>query len=414
MAVSSKGHRHMHSATNNRFPTLAAAVSAAHVADQTLLAAIPLIVTASGQSAALVSSVVAAQAAAWLLVSLPAGLLADRFSRRTLMAAGAGLIVCGGCLGAISSEVGGLRVFLLAAAGFLCSAGVVLQVLSVFALLPRFTSGLGIARANAMLEICRALAAFGCPIIAAALVSAGRWQSAFLIAVVAGAGSLIAVFRLPREAPQPSSGLSIVQSAAEGARFVWQQPILRSIGLCAIAWNAAFFALAAALAPFARALFADGFEAITGQAWACYGAGALLGAAVAPKALKLLPTGFLFVFGPMSSVGGVLALTLLAPRVGAIGFHIGLFCLGFGPMLWSVLQTSVRQMLTPTDMLGRVAATLTMATFGARPIGALAAGAIASWLGTAAAVWLAGGLFALSLVAILLSPAPRLSALPAG
>ena len=96
-----------------------------------------------------------------------------------------------------------------------------------------------------------------------------------------------------------------------------------------------------------------------------------------------------------------------------MGLYIGLFTLGFGPMLWLVLQTSVRQMLTPKDMLGRVAATLTTAIYGVRPIGALAAGAVATGYGTAAAVWLAAALFALSVVAIVLSPAPSLSEMPA-
>ncbi len=398
---------------DSRFPTLATAATAAHVADQFVLAALPLILTAAGASAGLVSAVVAAQAAAWLVVSLPAGVLADRLSRRSIMIAGALLIFVGAGVGFIATQDGAANAVLMAVAGFLCSAGVVLQVLSVFALLPRLAAGHGIARANATLEFCRASAALTAPFAAGILVSRGYGAAAFAVALVAGIVSMIAVLGLPREAPQVASGMSMLQSIRDGARFVWQQPILRAIGLCALAWNSAFFAMTAVLAPYAQQLFGGGFELIVGQAWACYGAGALLGAAVAPTALRKLPTGFLFVFGPVSSLAGVLALALLAPRIGAVGLYIGLFSLGFGPMLWLVLQTSVRQMLTPKDMLGRVAATLTTAIYGVRPLGALAAGAVATGYGTAAAVWLAALLFGLSVIAILRSPAPAMTEMPA-
>jgi MFS family permease len=359
----------------NRFPTLATAATAAHVADQFVLASLPLILTAAGASAGLVSAVVAAQAAAWLIVSLPAGVLADRLSRRTIMIAGALLILAGAGLGIVATSGVAPNAVLMACAGFLCSAGVVLQVLSVFALLPHLAAGHGIARSNATLEFCRATAALTAPFVAGILVSRGQGVLAFGVALAAGTVSMLAVIGLPKETPNVSNGLSMMQSITDGARFVWQQPILRAIGLCAIAWNSAFFAMTAVLAPYVKLIYGT-------------------------------------VFGPISSLVGVLALALLAPRIGAPGLYIGLFTLGFGPMLWLVLQTSVRQILTPKDMLGRVAATLTTAIYGVRPIGALAAGAVATGYGTPAAIWLAAGLFAISVLAILRSPAPGLTEMP--
>ena len=395
------------------FRTLAIAAACAHVADQFALAAMPLILTAAGASPGLVSAVVAAQAAAWLIVSLPAGVLADRLSRRTIMLAGAGLILSGALIGWFGTADGGAHAGLMAAAGFLCSAGVVLQVLSVFALLPRLAAGHGIARANATLEFCRACAALSAPFVVGLLVARGQGAYAFVAALAAGALSLVAVASLPREPAQPSGNIALFASIREGARFVWQQPILKAIALCAIAWNSAFFALTAVIAPYAVSVVGASVEDV-GRAWAVYGAGLLLGAALAPAALKALPTGFLFVFGPASSLAGVLALALLAPRFGVPALYLGLFTLGFGPMLWLVLQTSVRQILTPKDMLGRVAATMTTAIYGVRPIGALAAGGVATAFGTPAALWLAVALFALSVAAILRSPTPGLSELPSG
>lgn len=389
------------------FRPLAIAAAAAHSADQIALAAIPLILTAAGASAATIGIVVAAQAAAWLIISLPAGALADRMSRRLIMLAGAGAIMAGAGLGLVADAS---PVF-LAAAGFLISAGVVLEVLSVFALLPRVATGHGIARSNAVIEFCRAVAALTAPLIAATAIARGYGAVVFDLALVAGALVALAALRVSDDVPTGAAREPLLVSIKDGARFVRDQPILRAIALCAIAWNAAFFAMTAALAPYATRVVGLSVESL-GQAWAVYGAGLLLGALVAPYALKTLPTGFLFVFGPASSLFGAAIMAGLAPSLGWWPMAVGLFSLGFGPMLWLVLQTSVRQMLTPPDKLGRVAATITTAIYGVRPFGALLAGFVASTAGPSAALWLAVGFFALSIAAILQSPAPQLTALP--
>jgi predicted MFS family arabinose efflux permease len=389
---------------------LTVAVTGAHLADQMLLALLPLVLTAAGASAAVVGLVVAAQAAAWLVVSLPAGALADRLSRRTLMVAGAVAVVLGVALLVVASAVGLATPLVLAAAAFLAGSGVVLEVLSVFALLPRLTEGPGIASANARLEFCRAVTALGAPIVAGSAVAMGRVDVALSVAVAGALVSLIAAARLPRDVPAPGRPTPLLLAIRDGARFVAQEPILRAIAICAIAWNFAFFALTAALAPYALRVVGVSPD-VLGQAWAVYAVGLLLGAALAPWAVRRVRTGTLFMFGPGSSA---LAVALLAglPEQGAWPLWVGLFGVGFGPMLWLVLQTSVRQIVTPPDMLGRVAATISTAIYGVRPIGALAAGALAEVAGSPAAIWLAAVAFVVSGAAMAMSPAARLRTMP--
>jgi predicted MFS family arabinose efflux permease len=389
------------------FRPLATAVAAAHVADQIALAALPLILTAAGASPGIIGAVVAAQSAAWLLISLPAGALADRLSRRRIMQAGALLIIAG----AASGLMFGASPLALGLAGFLISAGVVLEVLSVFALLPRIATGHGIAQSNAVLEFCRAAAALSAPLLAAYAIARGHGTWVFGVALAAGLISLIATLAVPHDAPAVGARPSLLASIRDGARFVRDQPILRAIALCAIFWNSAFFVMTAVLAPYATRVAGLSVEAV-GQAWSIYGVGLLLGALVAPVALKRLHTGFLFVFGPVSSFAGVALVALMAPTYGFWPMAVGLFSLGFAPMLWLVLQTSVRQILTPPDMLGRVAATITTAIYGIRPLAALLAGYVASSFGVTTALWMAVGFFAVSLAAIIWSPAPSMHALP--
>ena len=47
---------------------------------------------------------------------------------------------------------------------------------------------------------------------------------------------------------------------------------------------------------------------------------------------------------------------------------LGLFLLGAGPILWTISTTTLRQTVTPPDLLGRVSAINIMA-YGARPLG---------------------------------------------
>jgi predicted MFS family arabinose efflux permease len=181
--------------------------------------------------------------------------------------------------------------------------------------------------------------------------------------------------------------------------------------LCAIFWNSAFFGLTAIFVPYAMHTLGLSL-AQTGQVWSVYGAGLLLGALLAPAMIARLPTGPMFCFGPALSLAGVLAMLALAQTEGRWPVWLAFFCVGFGPMTWLVLQTSVRQIVTPPDKLGRVGATITTAIYGVRPIGALAAGAVAHAFGMPAALALVAALFGLSALAIVLSPAARLRTMP--
>jgi hypothetical protein len=81
-------------------------------------------------------------------------------------------------------------------------------------------------------------------------------------------------------------------------------------------------------------------------------------------------------------------------------------------MLWLICQITVRQLVTPAPLMGRVNATLQTAIYGVRPLGALAGGLVAANAGLHAALLLVAAAFALSTLVIVLSPLARLRALP--
>src|SRR5260370_840337 len=342
-AESDAGHR---TATMKPFTALLGAAAGTHAADQLALATLPLTATlVLGAGPGVLGLLVAAQSAAWLLLSLPAGAWIDRMPRRTLLIVALGL-------GLAAS------VFAVAAA----AAGIV--------------SLLGVA-------------AFG------------------------AASALACILALPK-APAPTSGAqrpSFVASIQAGARFVVRHELLRGIGLCAVFWNFAFFALLAVWAPLA--LGPLGLDpAHMGLAQSAYGAGLILGALVAPVSARRLPPPATLIFGPAVSVIAA-GLFLAAPSGNGFAYAAaGHFLVGFGPMLWLICQITVRQLVQPAPLMGRVNATMQTAIYGVRPLGALAGGFVAAQSGLPAALLLIAAAFALSTLMIMLSPLARLRALP--
>lgn len=396
---------------SHQFPKLAIASIAANFADQMTLALLPLILVAAGADAPTVSLVVAAQAAAWLLVSLPVGAYADAISRRSIMTSGALLMLGGSAVGGTALLLAFVSSWLLALAAFVVAAGVVMLVLSVFALVPRAVATHMLASANAFLEFGRACACIAAPALAAALVVHGAGAYGFGLAFAGGAVALAAARMSAFDASPAPQKFSLSASIRDGAAFVVGEPILRAIALCAVAWNSAFFALTAVFAPYAANELGMTVTEI-GRSWSIYGFGLMLGSVVAAPMIKRLPTKFMFVFGPAMSCVAVVVLIAGARRGSTWPASVALFALGFGPMTWLVLQTSVRQIVTPHALLGRVGATISTTIYGVRPLGALAAGALAANFGTAAALWMSASLFFLSCIFLMLSPAARLNAMP--
>ncbi|WP_181300585.1 MFS transporter [Bosea sp. 124] len=393
-------------------PALLLAGIMAQFADRLALDTMTLAATQAGASPRLVGLLVAAQSAAWLLVSLPAGVFADRVAPRGLIRIGGVLMVVGALAGAgllATGEPG----WMLAGSAFVAAMGPVVIALSIFVLMPRAVAVAALPRANGRLELGRACFSLAAPLIAGWAVARGSGWFGLLVCALAGALVLAAATRLPGERPAVQPRLPLHRAIAEGGLFVARHPYLRPIALCAIAWNLAFFAFTALAAPYAARVLLLAPEAI-GLASSVYGAGLIAGALGGATLIARLPTGLLLVFGPASSLVGA---TLLALAPVALGWHalaLTFFLFGFGPILWFITQTSLRQAVTPQPLLGRVSATLTTAMYGMRPIGALAGGLVGEWFGLATAIWLPVALFGLSTLAILASKMPGLREMPEG
>lgn len=157
-----------------------------HGADQIAMAALPLTaVLTLGAGPGMVGVLLAAQATAWLVFSLPAGLLVDHWPRARLLMVAAALSAAGAALALPAAEIAWPG--LLGIAIFLASCGTVLFVLSAGAPVPGFVPREGLAKANASLEFARAAASLAAPPLAGLLANWGMPAAAYGIAALTAA-----------------------------------------------------------------------------------------------------------------------------------------------------------------------------------------------------------------------------------
>jgi len=394
------------------FQRLAWSNLAAQSAEQMALAAAPIMaVLVLGAGAAETGILSAAQSLPFLLLSLPAGILADRMRRRRLMAMAelsrtAALL----CLPALL-WLGWLSLPLLAAIGALTATGTVVFSVAAPALVPGLVGRADFAAANTRLELARSLAFTAGPALAGLIVSYLGGGPAFIVAAVLSLTAAGLLAGIPEAAHQPKPNSHVGRDLLDGLAFVRAQPLLRAIMATAVVWNTSWFVLQSVYVLYAVQRL--GLEASgVGLTLGAYGAGMLSGALLAPRIAQRLPVGRFIVCGPLGSVAASVAMLGSAAMPGLAWPLVSFFLFGFGPILWTIGQTTLRQAVTPQAMLGRVSALFIMVGFGARPLGAALGGFVGAVFGLHWAIMLAAAGFCVQAIIVMTSPIAVLKILP--
>jgi predicted MFS family arabinose efflux permease len=175
-------------------------------------------------------------------------------------------------------------------------------------------------------------------------------------------------------------------------------------------FNTAWFVILAVFAPYAvhrLGLTASGVGVTLGM----YGVGMIVGALAATRILRALPFGVVVALGPVTGFGAsiIIALTSVVPTPLLAG--LGFFLLGAGPILWVISTTTLRQSVTPPQLLGRVSA-INVLTLGARPLGSGLGALVGGLWDAEACLYVAVVGFGLQMAVILLSQVVRLSRQP--
>lgn len=393
------------------FNRLAWSNLAAQSAEQIALAAAPIVaVLLLGVGEGETGLLQTALTLPFVLFAIPAGLLADRMSRRQLMAGSEALRATALLATLALIWFGQLTLLLLALLGFIAVCGTVVYSVATPSLVPSLVPSQSLPAANARIELARTVAFASGPALGGVLVG---WIGAAPAFGFAAALSVIAVVLLagiyePARAPAPQR--RPIQDIREGAVFVFRHPLLRPVFVTQFIFSAASFLILAVFVPYAvrhLGLSASG----VGTTLAMYGVGMVVGALLATRVMRRLPFGTVIGLGPISGCAAavVMALTTIIPSPLMAG--LSFFLLGVGPILWVISTTTLRQSVTPAHLLGRVSA-INIMSYGARPVGAALGALVGSIYGAEACFYLAVAGFGAQALVILMSPAVSLTRQP--
>lgn len=323
----------------------------------------------------------------WLLLTLPAGALVDRVDRRRLMAAtNAGRFALT-ALVALAVLGGTMTLPLLYAAALLLGCGEVLYDNAALTILPGVVERGRLQRANAtMWSAEMVVGTFAGPPLGGVLLGVGL-AAPFLVdagsfAVSAGLVLLVAGSFRPRRPPGhgPAGGRSLRREVAEGLRWLWDHPLLRTLALLAggIAWLMSVqYATFVLYAQEVLRLDARGFGLLS----TATAVGAVLGSQLAPAISRRI--------GRRRAL--LLAVAGLAPAYAAIGLTASgavvaaaYVAEGFLILVWNVITVSLRQQVVPEAVLGRVNGVYQLLVHGATPLGSLAGGGLVTAAGAVA------------------------------
>jgi predicted MFS family arabinose efflux permease len=393
------------------FNRLAWSNLAAQSAEQIALAAAPIVAVlrlgvGEGQTGLLQTALTLP----FILFAIPAGLLADRISRRWLMTSAEALRAAALTTILVLIAFNLLTLSLLALTGFIAVCGTVAYSVAAPALVPSLVSPPMLPAANARVELARTVAFASGPALGGVLVG---WMGAAPAFGFAAALSVVAVVLLsgiyePARPPVPRR--HPLQEVREGASFVLRHPLLRPVFVTQFIFNTASFLVLAVFVPYAvrrLGLSATG----VGTTLAMYGVGMVVGALSATRVMHRLSFGTVIGLGPVTGfvASAVLALTTVLPSPLLAG--LGFFLLGAGPILWVISTTTLRQAVTPPSLLGRVSA-INIMSYGARPVGSALGAVIGGFYGAEACLYLAVAIFGAQALVILMSPAVALARQP--
>ena len=358
------------------------------VGDGAFTAALPLLAVTITRDPRLVALVSAAFFMPWLLLSLPAGAVADRYDRVALMWRAQAVQAVVVALIAVLAVLGAADIAVLVVAGFCLGAAEVVFSNAAQAELPRLVPAAALPKANGNLQVSLTLGeTFLGPPLGSVLFAAAR-ALPFGLDGGSFAASAALLFGLPRRGSaagqRASAGLG--GSVLEGLRWLLRHRLLRVVALLLGACNFGSQMGQATLVLLATQTLHVGTRGY-GLLWTASAVGSILGGLANPAITRRVGEIPSLIIS-MASFAAVYVAIGLAPSAVVVGLLMA--CNGFFVTMWNVVTVSLRQRIVPDELLGRVNSVYRMIGWGLIPVGALAGG-FAAHIGGLRAPYPVGG-----------------------
>jgi MFS family permease len=364
----------------------------------------PLLILALTQSPAAAGFSAAIRFVPYLVFSLPAGALVDRWDRKRVM------IACdiGRALAVISIPVAILfdaltlaQIYLVA---FLEGTLFVFFNIAEVAALPRVVETRKLPEATAQNQAAFGVAGIAGPSIGTFLYQSLSRAAPFVFNALSYTVSAISLayihtsFRARSTAPRRH----LVHEILEGLHWLWEQRVVRHMALLTGGLNMINASVPLILIVRAKEMGADATS--IGLIFSIGAVGAVIGAMIGGRIQRR------FDFGPII-ITIVWLQTLLfplyavAPRFWMLGIISS--AIYFMSPVYNVVQFSYRVSLIPDALQGRVNSTFRLVAFGFMPVGAALTGLLVEHFGTTWAVAVLAGIYVVFAVATTLNPSVR-------
>ena len=385
------------------FRALLASKSASTVASAVTWVVLPLYVYTVSRSSLLTAVASAMNVIPYVLFGIVAGALVDRSSPRRVMI----VVELGNA--AIMLTVPALHaghvlsIAVLCAVGFTSATAFVWFDVASSALVPSVVGKAAVFHANGFLwSVATLVQAVAAP---TGFFLLNRWGIGWTFAALSLFYALSALFLAMVRVPSAASGGVAAGAAAspagpgramlEGLRFIAREPTIRLLTIIGMGSGISAGAVYGMIVVFAnRALHLATDDYRISWILAASSAGALLASFAAPR-LRRLP--------PIPSVAGLLVVdtVLMAGYALSADWQMALGAI----LLWNLVHTtlmivsiSLRQVLAPARLQGRVNAAGKMLAWGSVPLGSALCGALTGWIGSRQASLLLVAPIAASLV----------------
>jgi MFS family permease len=367
------------------------AAGCSNLGDGIVKVALPLFAVQLTDSPAGVAGVAVASYLPWILLSLPAGALADRLDRRSTMLA-VNLLrtgVVGGLALLATYDVGGLATVYIAA--FALGAGETLFDTSAQSLLPAVVDRTTLTRANSRLfALEQTTNEFIGPPLGGWLTGLGIAYSLATSSVLfLTAALLLATLTGSYKMPRPA-GTTMRAEIVEGVRFLYGRLLLRTTVIVVAILNLVGMATQGVLPLYAVSPGPLGLSEFGyGSLLLGFGLGGLIGSTVAEFLQRRFGRARVLVGSIAGSSAWMVALALTRNVVVVAATMV---LSGIAIMGLNVIGITFRQLITPARLLGRVVAAHRVVVLGALPVGAAAGGLIAEFVSLQVLFGLCGAL----------------------
>lgn len=347
--------------------------------------ALPLLVLALTHSPAQAGLLTALRLLPYLLFSLPAGVLVDRWNRKTVM------IVCDIArwlaLGSVplAFSLGALALVQLYIISFLEGTAYVFFSLAQISALPRVVAPAHLARAYALDTTTEYIGTLFGPglggliigLLPSVAVGASLAYLTDSISYLASVVSLCFIRTSFQSGRVAVKNFELHKDIAEGLRFLWRQPLLRHMALLTMMINALLSPITLIVIVLAQGQLHLAVPML-GAILSAEGIGGVLGGFAAPWLRIRLQFGQIVL---CSVIVWSLAIgcLMLAPSVSLL--IIGTALVGVMWPIYGVTLVAYRLTITPDDLQGRVNSAFRFLSFGSEPAGAALGGILLAQLG---------------------------------